>query len=140
MAERLDRSLASNRFGTQLVATLGVMALVLAAIGIYGVIAYFVGQRQHELGIRLALGATPRGIVRLVVGQALTPVIAGVAVGAIAAAFGARLLEGQLGGTSPVDPLAFGAGIALLVVVALAASALPARRASRVEPRQLVDG
>ena len=140
MAERLDRSLASSRFGTQLVATLGVLALVLAAIGIYGVIAYFVGQRQHELGIRLALGATPRGIVQLVVRQAMTPVAIGVVGGVLAAVLGARFLEGQLSGVSTADPLAFGVGIALLVTVALLASALPARRAARVEPRQLVDG
>jgi predicted permease len=140
MAERLDRSLASSRFGTQLVGTLGAMALVLAAIGIYGVIAYFVGQRQHELGIRLALGATPRGIVQLVVRQAMIPVALGVVGGVTAAVFGARLLEGQLGGVSTADPVAFGIGVALLVAVALAASALPARRASRVEPRRLVDG
>lgn len=140
MNQRLGRSLASSRFGTQLVASLGVMALVLAAIGIYGVIAYFVGQRQQELGIRLALGATPQGIVRLVVRQAMRPVVLGVAAGVVAAVFGARLLEGQLSGVSTADPLVFGVGIALLVTVALAASALPARRASRVEPRRLVDG
>jgi putative ABC transport system permease protein len=140
MTERLDRSLASSRFGTQLVATLGAIALVLAAIGIYGVIAYFVGQRQHELGIRLALGATPRGIVHLVVRQAMKPVVLGVIAGVVAAVFGARLLEGQLSGVSTADPLAFAAGVGVLVMVALAASALPARRASRVEPRQLVDG
>jgi putative ABC transport system permease protein len=140
MTERLDRSLAPSRFGTMLIGTLGGMALVLAAIGIYGVIAYFVGQRQHELGIRLALGATPGGIVRMVVRQAMTPVALGIAAGVAAAVFGARLLEGQLSGVSTADPLAFGFGAALLVAVALAASALPARRASRVEPRRLVDG
>jgi putative ABC transport system permease protein len=140
MSERLERSLAPNRFGTLLIGTLGAMALVLAAIGIYGVIAYFVGQRHHELGIRLALGATPGGIVRMVVRQAMTPVALGIAAGVAAAVFGARLLEGQLSGVSTADPLAFGLGVALLVAVALAASALPARRASRVEPRRLVDG
>jgi predicted permease len=140
MTERLDRSLAPSRFGTMLIGTLGGMALVLAAIGIYGVIAYFVGQRQHELGIRLALGATPGGIVRMVVRQAMTPVALGIAAGVAAAVFGARLLEGQLSGVSTADPLAFGFGAALLVAVALAASALPARRASRVEPRRLGDG
>ena len=140
MSERLDRALASSRFGARLVGALGLMALVLAAIGIYGVIAYFVGQRQHELGIRLALGATPGGIVRLVVGQAMTPVALGVFAGVAAALFGARLLEGQLSGVSTADPVAFGLGVALLMAVALAASVLPARRASRVEPRRLVDG
>jgi putative ABC transport system permease protein len=140
MAERLDRSLASSRFGARLVGALGLMALLLAAIGIYGVIAYFVGQRHHELGIRLALGATPGGIVRLVVGQAMTPVALGVAAGVAAAVFGARLLEGQLSGVSTADPMAFSLGVGLLVGVALIASALPARRASRVEPRRLVDG
>src|SRR6185503_7000938 len=79
MSERLSRSLASNRFNTQLVGTLGLMALVLAAIGIYSVIAYFVTQRTQEIGIRLALGATPAQVVRLVVRQAMGPVALGLA-------------------------------------------------------------
>ena len=116
------------------------MALVLAAIGIYSVIAYFVTQRTHEIGIRLALGATPAQVVRLVVRQAMGPVALGLAAGVVGAVLAARLLQSQLGEVSAADPLAFGAGLALLAAVALGASLLPARRASRVQPRLLVDG
>jgi putative ABC transport system permease protein len=140
MSERLSRSLASNRFNTQLVGTLGLMALVLAAIGIYSVIAYFVTQRTHEIGIRLALGATPAQVVRLVVRQAMGPVALGLAAGVVGAVLAARLLQSQLGEVSTADPLAFSAGVALLAAVAIGASVLPARRASRVQPRLLVDG
>ena len=140
MSERLSRSLASSRFNTQLVGVLGLMALVLAAIGIYSVIAYFVTQRTHEIGIRLALGATPAQVVRLVVGQAMGPVGMGLALGVVGAVMAARVLQSQLGAVSAADPLAFAAGVALLAVVALGASVLPARRASRVQPRLLVDG
>ena len=140
MQERLARSLAPTRFNTQLVGVLGLMALVLAAIGIYSVIAYFVTQRTHEIGIRLALGATPSQIVRLVVRQAMGPVGLGLAAGIVGAVLAARLLQRQLGEVSAADPLAFGAGVALLAAVALGASVLPARRASRVQPRLLVDG
>jgi hypothetical protein len=140
MHERLSRSLASNTFNTRLIAVLGLMALTLAAIGIYSVIAYFVSQRRQDIGVRLALGATPADVVRLVVRQALAPVGLGLAAGVAGALAGARLLESQLGQVSPADPLAFAAAIAILAVVALLASALPARRAARVEPRLLVDG
>ena len=140
MSERLSRSLASSRFNTQLVGVLGLMALVLAAIGIYSVIAYFVTQRTHEIGIRLALGATPAQVVRLVVGQAMGPVGIGLALGVVGAVMAARVLQSQLGAVSAADPLAFAAGVALLAAVALGASVLPARRASRVQPRLLVDG
>ncbi len=105
MTERLSRSLASNRFNTQLVGTLGLMALVLAAIGIYSVIAYFVTQRTHEIGIRLALGATPAQVVRLVVRQAMGPVVLGLAAGVVGAVLAARLLQSQIGDVSTADPL-----------------------------------
>jgi putative ABC transport system permease protein len=140
MHERLSRSLASNTFNTRLIAVLGLLALALAAIGIYSVIAYFVSQRTHDIGIRLALGATPADVVWLVVRQAMMPVAIGLVSGVGGAVFGARLLESQLGQVSTADPLAFAAAIALLAAVALVASALPARRAVRVEPRLLVDG
>jgi putative ABC transport system permease protein len=140
MSERLSRSLAPSRFNTQLVGTLGLMALALAAIGIYSVIAYFVTQRTHEIGIRLALGATPAQVVGLVVRQAMGPVALGLVSGIAGAVMAARLLQSQLGDVSAADPLAFGAGVALLAAVALGASVLPARRASRLQPRLLVDG
>ena len=116
------------------------MALVLAAIGIYSVIAYFVTQRTHEIGIRLALGATPAQVVRLVVRQAMGPVALGLVAGVGGAVLAARLLQSQLGDVSAADPLAFAAGVLLLAAVALGASVMPARRASRVQPRLLVDG
>jgi len=104
------------------------------------VIAYFVTQRTHEIGIRLALGATPAQVVRLVVAQALGPVGMGLALGVVGAVFAAQLLQSQLGEVSAADPLAFAAGVTLLAAVAVGASLLPARRASRVQPRLLVDG
>ncbi len=140
MPERLSRSLAPTRFNTRLVGALGLMALVLAAIGIYSVIAYFVTQRTQEIGIRLALGATPAHVVRLVVRQAMGPVAIGLVLGTAGAAGAARLLQGQLGEVSAADPWAFAAGLTLLAAVSLGASVLPARRASRVQPRVLVDG
>jgi predicted permease len=123
-----------QRAVTWLLGAFGCIALVLAAMGIYGVVAYGVAQRTREMGIRTALGAGRREIVTLVVGQGARIAAAGLVVGVAAALGVAQLLRSQLLGVSPNDPWTFGAIALLLWGVALAATYLPARRAARVDP------
>ena len=112
----------------------GALALVIAAIGIYGVMAYIVAQRTGEIGIRMALGAQARDIVRLVLGQAAAMVVVGIGVG-LAGAFGmTRLMANLLFGVSATDGVTFAAVSILLGIVALLASYVPARRATRADP------
>jgi putative ABC transport system permease protein len=110
------------------------VALVLAAVGIYGLIAYSVTQRTQELGIRIALGAQRRDVLRLVLGQGARLTLLGVALGLLAALAFARLLASMLFGVSATDPLTFVGVVALLGIVALLACFIPARRATRVDP------
>jgi hypothetical protein len=127
-------STARQNFNLLLLGIFAAMALLLAAIGIYGVMSYSVGQRTHEIGIRGALGASRGDILSLVLKQALRVAIAGIAVG-IAAAFGlTRFLRAQLFGVTATDPLTFAAVPVILLVIALTAAYLPALRASRVDP------
>src|SRR5208282_723717 len=127
-------NIAPRRLSVLLLSLFAGLALLLAGVGIYGVISYSVTQRLHEIGIRMALGASPRDIVRLVVGQGARLVAAGVAVG-IVCAFGlTRLLSSLLFGVSASDPLTFAGVVVLLATVALAAGYIPARRASRTDP------
>jgi putative ABC transport system permease protein len=134
MEQRLSGALATSRFNTLLLTLLGAIGLLLAASGIYGVIAYFVTQRTQEIGVRIALGASRGAVVRLVLGQALRPVTVGAAVGVLAALGAARVLSSQLFGVSPTDPLTIAAVVATLFGVASIASAVPARRAAAVDP------
>ncbi|AHG87819.1 permease [Gemmatirosa kalamazoonensis] len=134
LAERLDRDVARPRVTAMLVALFAAVALALAAVGIYGVVAYGVAQRAREFGIRMALGARPRSVVRLVVGQGTAPVLAGLALG-LGAAWGAsRVLGALLYGVSATDPVAFIVVTVFLGAVALVAAYVPARRATRVDP------
>jgi putative ABC transport system permease protein len=127
-------SVARNRFSTLLLGLFGALALVLAAVGIYGVVSYWVSQSTHEIGIRMALGAEGRDVLGLVLGQGSKLVLIGVGVG-IAGAFGlTRFLSSLLFGIKPTDPMIFIAVSPLLVGVALLASYIPARRAARVDP------
>ena len=134
MQDVYDRSLARTSFTLVMLAIAGAMALVLGIVGIYGVISYVVGQRTHEIGIRMALGAQPATILRLVLGQGLDLTAAGIVLG-LAASYGfTRLLTAMLFGVAPTDPLTFAAVALALIAIALLACWLPARRAMRVDP------
>ena len=136
--ERMAESLATERFNTRLLTALGIVGLILAVVGIYGVIAYFVSQRAHEIGVRMALGATAADVVTLVVSQGLRPVGAGIALGAAGAGVATRLLAGQLYGVAATDPVAFATVVGLVAAAAVVAAALPARRAARVDPKRVL--
>jgi putative ABC transport system permease protein len=134
MSQVVADALAQRRLSMALLGGFAVLALVLAAVGIYGVISYSVSQRTHEIGIRMALGAQPRDIFRLVVGQGMALTLIGVAVGLAASFALTRFLESMLFGVSATDPATF-AGVALLLAaVALLACYIPARRATKVDP------
>ena len=126
--------LTMRRVGTQFVGAIGILGLLLTGIGLYGVVSYLVASRSAELGIRLALGATPGRLHREVLGQAARLVAGGIALGVPAAMLIASALKTFLAGLSPLDPIAFAAAAAVLALVAFAASYLPARRVARVDP------
>jgi predicted permease len=129
-----DKSVARTSFTLVMLAIAGAMALALGIIGIYGVVSYTVSQRQREIGIRLALGAQRRDVLRMVLRQGGNLAVLGVTIGICAAAGLTRLMTSLLFGVSPVDPLTFAAVAALLIAVTLAACYLPGRRATRVDP------
>jgi putative ABC transport system permease protein len=134
MNERLADVVAQPRFQTLLLGLFGLVALALVIAGIYGVVSYSVAQRTHEIGVRVALGAGRRDILRLVVGQGMKPVLAGLAIGLAGALALTRLMKALLFGVSASDPLTFGSIALLLALVALLACWIPARRATRVNP------
>jgi predicted permease len=134
MEDVVAGTIAAPRFRTWLVSSFAVLALALAAIGIYGVIFYSVAQRTHEIGVRMALGAGARDVLKLVVREGVLMAAAGAVIGLAASAAMTGLMSSLLFGIAPRDPLAFGAAAATLLVVAALASYLPARRAIRIEP------
>jgi putative ABC transport system permease protein len=134
MTEVMSASIAGQRFNLTLMSVFAVTALLLAAVGIYGVIAFSVAQRSHEIGIRIALGAQARDVLRLVVGQGLKLALIGIGLGLLGAYAVTRLMQSLLFGVSATDPATFAVIAALLAVVALLASYIPARRATRVDP------
>jgi len=134
MEQRLEGSMATARFNTMLLTLLGLVGLVLAAIGVYGVIAYFVTRRTQEIGVRVALGASRAHVLALVFRQAAWPLGLGIVAGVGMSAMATRVLATQLFGVSAYDPLTFGAVVIALAVVALIASLIPAMRAASVDP------
>jgi predicted permease len=130
----VDDQRRSWRLGATMFVAFGILALVVAAVGLYGVIGYNVTQRMHELGVRVALGAQPGDILQLVVGQGVRFAVAGVALGTLLAYGGSRWLEPLLFRQSPRDPAVYSVVAAVLIVVAFAASALPAFRAAKADP------
>ena len=116
------------------VGAFGLLALVLAAVGIYGVVAYTTRQRTHEIGIRMALGAQRRDVFRLVLSQGLRLTLFGLAIGLAVSLAVTRLLRNQLFGVTTTDPLTYASVAVLLCIVALAACYIPARRATKVDP------
>jgi putative ABC transport system permease protein len=134
LAELVSGSLAGARFNTILLSIFSVCALVLAAVGIYGVVSYSVAQRTSEIGMRMALGAGPRETMRLVLRQALGFVAVGSVVGIVGAALLGRWIQGMLFEVTALNPIAVAGVVAFLVATALLAAAAPARRAMRVDP------
>ena len=134
LREQLDRSTSSQRVAVTLLTLFGVLAVLLAGIGLYGVMAYAVSQSRRELGLRMALGAAPMQVLRLVMTNGLSLTMIGIAVGAAAALGSTRLLGYMLYKVSPRDPVAFVTALAVMILAAAAACLLPAWRAARTDP------
>jgi putative ABC transport system permease protein len=134
MQEVLQGSVAQPRFRTLLLTVFAGLALWLAALGLYGVMAYSVSQRTNELGVRAALGAAPNDILKLIIGRGLQLAAAGMGVGTVLAFAGARLISGLLFGISAMDPLTLGGTCVVVLLVAIVASLAPAWRAAKVNP------
>ena len=134
MNEVMSESVGQPRFMGVLMCVFAGLALMLASIGLYGVISYSVTQRTHEIGVRMALGARPMDVLKMVVGQGLRHALLGVAVGLAASFAATRLLRSMLFGVQPTDPVTFIAVSVVLTMVTLVASYIPARRATKVDP------
>jgi predicted permease len=131
---RIDKALYLERMFSRLTGSFGLLALMLVCVGLYGTMSYFVARRTNEIGIRMALGAKPAGVFRMVLGEGLTLAMAGVVIGLIGAVFGTRLIAGPLYGVPATDPLTFIVVALLLIAVGLLACYVPARRAMKVDP------
>jgi len=140
MDQVLADSTSDRRLNMLLFALLGSLALVLATLGVYGVVACSVTQRTHEIGVRMAIGAKPADVVRMMLNEGGRLAFAGVALGSVVALAGARLIRGLLFEVSATDPLTFAGVAAGLLGVALLASYIPARRATRVDPMVALRG
>jgi putative ABC transport system permease protein len=134
MKQLLAESVSGRRFNMLLLSVFALVALVLALVGIYGVMSYTVSQRTHEIGVRIAVGAQPRDVFRLVIGYGMLLAIIGIALGLIGALGLTRLMTTMLFGVEPNDPATFVSITVLLIAVALAACYLPGRRATKVDP------
>jgi ABC-type antimicrobial peptide transport system permease subunit len=134
MTDVVHEALAGPRFAARVLTAFALVALALAALGLYGLIAYAVGRRTREIGVRVTLGAGPLDVARLVVREGLWPAVVGVALGLAGALAAARLVSKLLYGVAPTDAATLASAAVLLLLVAALASALPARRALRVQP------
>jgi hypothetical protein len=130
----VERSTSSHRVSAMTAGGFGLLALVLSAIGVYGVVAFAVANRTREIGLRMALGSTRAGVLRGVLGDAVRLAIPGLVVGACLAAAMAVIAQSELLGLSPIDPVSFGSAATVLFLIVLLASLVPALRASRVDP------
>jgi putative ABC transport system permease protein len=135
MASRLSSSVADRRFTMMVLGVFAALALILAAVGIYGVVSYSVAQRTREIGIRMALGALPESVLAMMLRRSLTVVLIGLAVGTISALLITRVMRSLLYEVSPGDPLTLALVVLVLSGVAGLASYVPARRGTRVDPR-----
>lgn len=140
MSELVKKSFASERFRTMLISLFGVIAVMIASVGLYGVTARAVGHRRREVAIRVALGASGRSVVALIIRATLSGVFAGIAAGIAAAVLVARWAAPLLYGIDARDPATYGAIAALLVAISLAASWVPARNAGRMQPATVLRG
>ncbi|MGQ0641021.1 MAG: ABC transporter permease [Gemmatimonadaceae bacterium] len=138
--EAMGRQVAPTRLYLFLVAVFAITAALLAAVGLYGVMSYVVTQRTREIGIRVALGARREGVAALVVRQGMQPVVIGIAIGTAGAAAVGRIIEAVLFGVQPRDPFVVGGAAGLMLLVALAAAAVPALRASGIDPARVLHG
>jgi predicted permease len=129
-----DAGLGQERSSAALLSGFGVLAVALAGIGLYGVLSFAVARRTHEIGVRMALGASRGTVLKLVTRQGMALTLAGVVVGLIAAAALTRLIASSLYGVQPTDPITFAGAAVFIVLVALGASYIPARRAAKVDP------
>ncbi len=134
MERTLDQSLVTQRLSMTLLAFLASLALIFAAVGIYGVMSYTVTQRSHEFGIRMAIGAQPRDVFRMVIWRGMMLALIGVAFGLVGAFGLTRLMATMLYGVEPTDPATFASIGVLLIGVALVACYVPGRRATKVDP------
>jgi ABC-type antimicrobial peptide transport system permease subunit len=134
MEAQVAANLLPARLAAQTLGLVGTVATLLAAIGLYGVIAYAVGRRTREIGIRMALGATPAGVLRLVMGHGLGIVGVGIGLGVVLSWLAARAIASTLYGVGAADPAAWGSAVAVMIASAALANYLPARRAARVDP------
>jgi len=134
MATRLTRSMADRRYPMLLLSGFALLAVLLAAVGLYGLLSYVVSRRSQEIGVRMALGAGRRAVLRMVLGDGVRLTFVGIAIGAAGGVLAARALGRLLYGIGPTDPVTFVAVAVLLVAVALLASYVPAARATRVDP------
>lgn len=137
MQEVVDESVAQRRFQMEVAAAFGLAALLLASLGIYGVVAYGVSLRRREMGVRMALGARAGEVRAMVMRRGLRPVLAGLSVGLLVALAASRLVRTLLFGVGPADPLTFAGVAALLAAVALLACLLPAQSAAHTDPAQV---
>jgi putative ABC transport system permease protein len=134
LAELVDRQLAQPRFYLLLLAIFAALAVVLAAVGMYGVVAYAVSQRTREIGVRMALGARVPQVVRLVLWQGIRPAVWGIGLGIVGALAAGGLMRGLLYGVAPKDPITLAVVPPLLLGIVVLACAIPARRAVRIPP------
>jgi ABC-type antimicrobial peptide transport system permease subunit len=134
LEEQIQNSLLGERMMALLSGCFGALAALLATIGLYGVISYLVEMRRNEIGIRMALGAGRRNIVALILRQTLVMLVVGIAVGLILSFAASRSVASLIFGLAPTDPLTLAGAALFLITVALLASYIPARRASRIEP------